>query len=101
MRNQADLMRAFFGRRNQIRAKMELTFEDSVHAGLVQHWKQWPYRKGFFDDESKIVARFCETPIKPSWRLTQTPYNARKPGTDDHSNCSRYSAFDVGCSMFI
>ena len=25
--------------------------ENPVRAGLVGHWKQWPYRKGFFDDE--------------------------------------------------
>jgi putative transposase len=25
--------------------------ENPVRAGLVQHWKQWPYQKGFFDDE--------------------------------------------------
>jgi len=25
--------------------------ENPVRAGLVQHWKQWPYRNGFFDDE--------------------------------------------------
>jgi len=25
--------------------------ENPVRAGLVQHWKQWPYRNGFSDDE--------------------------------------------------
>jgi REP element-mobilizing transposase RayT len=25
--------------------------ENPVRAGLVAHWKQWPYRMGFFDDE--------------------------------------------------
>jgi len=25
--------------------------ENPVRAGLVQHWKQWPYRKGFFEHE--------------------------------------------------
>src|SRR5437773_2878218 len=25
--------------------------ENPVRAGLVEHWKQWPYRQGFFDDE--------------------------------------------------
>jgi REP element-mobilizing transposase RayT len=25
--------------------------ENPVRAGLVEHWKQWPYWHGFFDDE--------------------------------------------------
>ena len=25
--------------------------ENPVRAGLVAHWKQWPYQKGFVDDE--------------------------------------------------
>jgi|SRR5205823_8455213 len=34
-----------------IHEKWNYIRENPVRAGLVQHWKQWPYRKGFFDDE--------------------------------------------------
>src|SRR5438552_1826940 len=34
-----------------IHDKWNYVRENPVLAGLVQHWKQWPYRKGFFDDE--------------------------------------------------
>jgi REP element-mobilizing transposase RayT len=34
-----------------IREKWDYVRENPVRAGLVAHWKLWPYRKGFFDDE--------------------------------------------------
>ena len=34
-----------------IREKWNYIRENLVRAGLVGHWKQWPYRHGFFDDE--------------------------------------------------
>ena len=34
-----------------IHEKWNYIRENPVRAGLVGHWKQWPYRKGFFDDE--------------------------------------------------
>ena len=34
-----------------IHDKWNYVRENPVRAGLVQHWKQWPYRKGFFEDE--------------------------------------------------
>jgi REP element-mobilizing transposase RayT len=34
-----------------IREKWLYIRENPVRAGLVTHWKQWPYRAGFFDDE--------------------------------------------------
>jgi hypothetical protein len=34
-----------------IHEKWNYIRENPVRAGLVEHWKQWPYRKGFFDDE--------------------------------------------------
>ena len=34
-----------------IHEKWNYIRENPVRAGLVQHWKHWPYRKGFFDDE--------------------------------------------------
>jgi len=34
-----------------IHEKWQYIRENPVRAGLVQHWKQWPYRYGFFEDE--------------------------------------------------
>jgi putative transposase len=34
-----------------IHEKWNYIRENPVRAGLVAHWKQWPYRKGFSDDE--------------------------------------------------
>ena len=34
-----------------IHEKWNYVRENPVRAGLVEHWKQWPYRRGFFDDE--------------------------------------------------
>jgi REP element-mobilizing transposase RayT len=34
-----------------IREKWNYIRENPVRAGLVQHWKQWPYHDGFFNDE--------------------------------------------------
>ena len=34
-----------------IHEKWNYVRENPVRAGLVSHWKQWPYRKGFTDDE--------------------------------------------------
>jgi putative transposase len=34
-----------------IHEKWQYIRENPVRAGLVEHWKQWPFRHGFFDDE--------------------------------------------------
>jgi putative transposase len=34
-----------------IHEKWNYIRENPVRAGLVAHWKQWPYQKGFADDE--------------------------------------------------
>jgi REP-associated tyrosine transposase len=34
-----------------VREKWNYIRENPVRAGLVAHWKQWPYQKGFADDE--------------------------------------------------
>ena len=34
-----------------IHEKWNYIRENPVRAGLVTHWKQWPYQKGFADDE--------------------------------------------------
>jgi putative transposase len=34
-----------------IREKWNYIRENPVRAGLVEHWQEWPYRDGFFDDE--------------------------------------------------
>jgi len=34
-----------------IHEKWQYIRENPVRAGLVEHWNQWPYRSGFFDDE--------------------------------------------------
>jgi putative transposase len=34
-----------------VHEKWNYILENPVRAGLVAHWKQWPYQKGFSDDE--------------------------------------------------
>jgi putative transposase len=34
-----------------IHEKWNYIRENPVRAGLVAHWKEWPYRHGFSDDE--------------------------------------------------
>jgi hypothetical protein len=41
----------YFGPRNPFTRSGTIIRENPVRAGLVEHWKQWPYRHGFFDDE--------------------------------------------------
>jgi hypothetical protein len=39
-----------------IHEKWNYIRENPVRAGLVEHWKQWPYQKGFADGEKNFRA---------------------------------------------
>jgi hypothetical protein len=45
-----EVLIVFYERRSQF-MKWNYVRENPVRADLVAHWKQWPYQKGFGDDE--------------------------------------------------